>query len=114
MVEVLHKTLDLILDERLRNEAQRETVVRIIMEGFGSLEKKPVDNLEERTEKIEAGVRKMVESVKLGFVNERLEVRVVGSSGALLKQLRFGSDWFAPWPKVDQILLAAILVNPPK
>lgn len=114
IVDTYRAAIDEILDLRLRSPAQRETVVAAVMGGFESLEKKPVPDLDKRTKDIEEKVRKLAEEVKIGFVNSRLVVKVAGSSESLIKQLRFGSDWFAPWPKIDEVLLAAILVDPEK
>lgn len=114
IADALREAYDGVLSRRLRDPAQRETVVSVIMEGFESLEKKAVPDLDRRTKDMEEAVRKLSENVELGFVNGRLVVKVAGSSESLIKQLRFGSDWFEPWPKVDEVLLAAILVDPEK
>lgn len=114
IADVCKKAFDAVLEQRLRDPAQRETVVSAVMAGFESLEKKPVPDLDRRLRDMEDKVRKLAESVELGFVNGRLVVKVAGSSESLIKQLRFGSDWFEPWPKVDEVLLAAILVDPEK
>ena len=114
IVDAYRKDVNDVLARRLRDPAQRETVVSAVMEGFESLEKKGVPDLDARLRDIEDKVRKLAENVELGFVNGRLVVKVAGSSESLIKQLRFGSDWFEPWPKVDEVLLAAILVDPEK
>lgn len=114
IVDAYRAAIDGVLERRLRSEAQRETVVAAVMGGFESLKKQPVPDLDKRTKDIEKKVRKLAEEVRIGFVNSRLVVRVAGSSESLIKQLRFGSDWFAPWPKIDEVLLAAILVDPEK
>lgn len=114
ILDAYREAFDAVMARRLRDEAQRETVVAAIMEGFESLEKKPVPDLDRRTRDMEEKVRKLSENVELGFVNGRLVVKVAGSSESLIKQLRFGSNWFEPWPKVDEVLLAAILVDPEK
>lgn len=114
IVDAYREAYNGVLEQRLRDPAQRETVVSVIMEGFESLEKKAVPDLDRRTKDMEEAVRKLSENVELGFVNGRLVVKVAGSSESLIKQLRFGSDWFEPWPKVDEVLLAAILVDPEK
>lgn len=114
IVDAYREVYNGVLEQRLRDPAQRETVVSVIMEGFESLEKKAVPDLDRRTKDMEEAVRKLSENVELGFVNGRLVVKVAGSSESLIKQLRFGSDWFEPWPKVDEVLLAAILVDPEK
>jgi hypothetical protein len=114
MVDAYKEAMNGVLDQRLRDPAQRETVVSVIMEGFNRLDKKAVPDLEKRTKDMEDRVRQMSENIELSFVNGRLVVKVAGSSESLMKQLRFGSDWFEPWDKVDEVLLAAVLVDPEK
>lgn len=108
------RSLDDLMAERLRQPNQRELVVQAVMTGFETLQKKPVPDLVKRTQRIEERVRKMSEQVALNFVNGRLVVKVAGSSESLMNELRRGSDWYEPWEKVDEIVLAAILVEPAK
>lgn len=112
MVDAYKEAVDGVMARRLRDPAQRETVVAAIMAGFEALTKKPVPDLDKRTKDMEDRVRRMSESIELGFVNGRLVVKVAGSSDSLMKELRFGSDWFEPWSKVDEVLTAAVLVDP--
>jgi hypothetical protein len=109
---VLIRSLDAVLVERLRQPLQRERVVQLVMQGFAQLQKKPVPDLVTRTERLEERVRRMSEQVALHFVNGRLVVTVAGSSEALMTELRRGSDWYEPWERVDEIVLAAILTDP--
>ncbi len=100
------------MERRLQDPAQREMVVATLMAAFARLRKKPVPNEPERLQKLQDRVYRMSESVKLHFVNGRLVVKVAGSSEALMTELRRGTDWYDPWEEVDDILLAAILVDP--
>jgi len=101
-----------VMERRLDDKAQRNLVVTALLAGFANLQKKPVPDMAKRLTEIEGRMRLMVENVKLGFVNGRLKVKVVGSSESLMKELRHGTDWYAPWDKVDETVLAAILVDP--
>jgi len=114
IVDELHAAFDNIFEERLRDPKQRELVVSTIMAGFINLKQKPVPDLAERIKGIEKRVSKMVEEVSLGFVNGRLVFKVAGSSESLMTELRHGSNWYEPWEKIDEILLAAILIDPGK
>jgi hypothetical protein len=98
----------------LRDSAQRETVVGALMAGFQKVRKKMVPDEVARLQKLQERIYRMSESVKLNFVNGRLVVKVSGSSEALMSELRRGTDWHDPWDKVDEILLAAILMDPEK
>lgn len=114
IADAFKSSLDGILMDRLRKPGQRNIVVSTVMEGFGLVQKKPVPDLPQRILDMEKRVRKMSEQVGLGFVNGRLVVKVAGSSELLMTELRRGSDWYLPWPEVDEVVLAAILIDPPK
>lgn len=114
IADALRESIDDILEARLRDQDQREQVVAALITGFGLLSKKPVDDLPERIRVVEEKARKMAEQVGIGFVNGRLVVKVDGSSEAFMTELRRGTDWYEPWEKVDEIVLAAILVDPSK
>ncbi len=114
ITNALMGALDEVVSERLRQESQRQLIASAVMEGFALLAKKPVPDLENRTEELKKRVLKMAEEIKLSFVNGRLVVKVAGSSEALMKELRYGTDWYAPWDKVDETVYAAALVDPPK
>src|SRR5574337_476125 len=114
IVDALTDSIDGVMERRLRNPKQRDQVVAAIMNGFARVRKKPVPDLPQRIQKLQERVHRMSEEVKLGFVGGRLVVTVAGSSEALMTEFRRGTDWFDPWEKVDEILLAAILVDPEK
>jgi hypothetical protein len=114
IADAFKSSLDDVLMDRLRKPGQRSVVVSTVMEGFGLVQKKPVPDLPQRILDMEKRVRKMSEQVGLGFVNGRLVVKVAGSSESLMTELRRGSDWYLPWPEVDEVVLAAILIDPPK
>jgi hypothetical protein len=114
IADALNESISGVMERRLREPAQRDMVVVALMAGFARLNKKPVANEAERLKKLQERIYKMSEDVKLNFVNGRLVVKVPGSSEALMTELRRGSDWYDPWDKVDDILLAAILVDPEK
>jgi len=111
---LLRESVDNVLEERLRSPAQQAQVVAALLAGVAALPKKPVPDLAGRMQKLEDRMRQLAKSISLGFVNGRLVVKVAGSSEMLLKELRHGSDWYAPWEKVDETLLAAILSEPAK
>ena len=112
MTEVLKEAMDTLIKERLQDRKQRELVVSSVMAGFAQLRKKPVADLPQRMERMEKRIREMAEDVSLSFVNGRLVFKVVGSSEALMTELRRGSNWYEPWEKIDETVLAAILVDP--
>lgn len=114
IADALNESLNATLEHRLEDRDQRQTVVSVMMEAFSRVRKKPVKDEASRLEKLQERIYKMSESVKLNFVNGRLVVKVAGSSEALMNELRFGTDWYDPWDNVDEILLAAILVDPEK
>jgi hypothetical protein len=103
-----------VMERRLRNRKQRDLVVTAIMAGFAKLKRKPVQDEPQRLQKLQERVYKMSEEVSLGFVGGKLVVKVAGTSQALMTEFRRGTDWFDPWDKVDDILLAAVLVDPEK
>lgn len=108
------EAVDKVMATRLEDRKQRELVVSALMAGFDRLQKKKVPDEAKRLKELEDRIRLMAENVSLGFVNGRLVVKVAGSSESLMKELRHGTDWYAPWDKVDETLLAAILVDPEK
>ena len=107
-------SMDAIFKTRLEDQAQRDMVVSAVMTAFDKVQKKPVANLAERIKQVEQRVQQMSEQVELGFVNGRLVVKVAGSSEALMKEFRRGTDWYLPWDEIDEVVLAAILVEPSK
>jgi hypothetical protein len=112
IAKILTQAVDDVLLERLRDRKQQEQVVTSVMTGFEALRKKPVDDLPQRMKALEGQVRQMAEDIRLGFVNGRLTVKVAGSSESLMIALRRGTDWFEPWEEIDEIVLAASLVDP--
>jgi len=110
--EQFTQVIDGLMAERLRNPEQRELVVTAMLEGFDRLQKKKVPDAAKRLKNLEDRLRLLSENIRLGFVNGRLVVKVAGSSESLLKELRYGTDWYVPWDKVDEVLLAATLVDP--
>ena len=112
--DIVKESIDAELRQRLKSQAQRDAIVSAVMAGFAKLGKKPVTDLNVRTSALEARVRAMAESLTVGFVNGRLVVNVAGSSEATIKELRYGSNWYAPWDKVDETLIAAALADPLK
>lgn len=113
-MKALIETINDMFAERLQVPAHRELVVSAVMTGFTQLQKKPVPDLLARTAKLEERVRSMTEHIALHFVNGRLVVKVAGSAEALMNELRRGSDWYAPWDRVDDHVVAAILLEPSK
>jgi hypothetical protein len=114
IVGAMREAINGVLVERLRDMPQRETVVAVVMAGFAQVRKKSVPDLKARLTEMEKRVRQMAESIEIGFVNDRLVVKVVGSSESLMKDLRRGTDWYEPWPQVDEVVFAAVLVDPTK
>lgn len=112
IAEALRGAVDEVMADRLRDPAQREQVVTALMAGFERLQKKPVPDAAQRTERLQDRMRLMAQNIQLGFVNGRLVVKVDGSSESLMKELRRGTDWYVPWDKVDETLLAAVLLDP--
>jgi hypothetical protein len=114
LAQILRDEVDAVFAARLQDGRQRERVVAAIMAGFAGLAKKPLPDLAERTQALEARVRQLAREIKLEFVNGRVVLKVAGSAESLVKELRHGSAWYAPWEKVDETVLAAILTDPPK
>lgn len=114
IADALNEAINGVLELRLRDLKQREMVVTILMDGFANLKKKPVPDLAQRIEAVQKRVKAMSEDIGIGFINGRLVVKVKGSSESLLTELRHGSDWYDPWDKVDEVTLAAILIDPAK
>ena len=114
IADVFVESMNDIMAQRLREHAQRQLVVSALMKGFANLAKKPVPDMAQRLKTIEERMRLLSENISLGFVNGTLVVKVAGSSESLMKELRYGTDWYAPWDKVDETVLAAILVDPSK
>lgn len=114
IADVFKQTIDGVMERRLRSRKQRDLVVTSVMAAFAKVRKKPVPDEPQRLQRLQERVYRMSEDVSLGFVNGRLVVKVAESSQALMTELRRGTDWYDPWDKVDEILLAAILVDPEK
>lgn len=114
IVKALINSVDRVLKARLRDVRQRDLVVTTLMLGFTALSKKPVPDLDKRMKSIETRAKVLAENITVGFDNGRLVVSVTGSSESLLKEFRRGTDWYEPWDRVDEIVLAAVLANPSK
>lgn len=106
--------IDALLARRLEKAEQREAVVSALMQGFVRLPKKALPDLAARLLDMESSLRRLAEQAALDFVNGRLVIKVSGSSESLMTQLRRGTGWYAPWPDVDEVLLAAALNEPSK
>ena len=107
--KIYKSEIDGLLKKCIQIPEQKESVVQIIMTEFVKVRKKPVMNLNARLAKIESRVRIMLDTACLEFVNGRLIVKAVGPAEQVLNEFRFGTDWYYPWEKVDEIVLAAIL-----
>ena len=101
-----------VMEKRLDDPKQVDFAVAAMLSAFESVQKKPVADETQRMERLEGRMRLMLENVAVSFANGKLVVKVDGASESLMKEFRRGSDWFVPWDKVDEILLAAILVDP--
>lgn len=110
--DAFRDAVDDALNDRLRDPKQKAFVVSTLMDGFSRLPQKPVPDVAKRLETLQNRMRLMLENVSLAYVNGRLVVKVAGSSESLMIELRRGTSWYAPWDKVDETLLAAILVDP--
>lgn len=99
------------MERKLKSPRQREFVVSSVMAVFSTIKKKPVTDLDSRISALEKRVANLAESMSIEFTNGRLVVKVAGSAEILLTELRRGTDWYEPWDKVDEILLASALVE---
>lgn len=114
IAERIRQAVDQVIERRLRDPKQRQFIAQTIMNGFEAVPKKPVPDLPQRIERMRERVYAMTADLRIGFVGESLVVKVAGSSEALMKELRRGTEWYSPWEKVDEILFAATLVDPEK
>lgn len=112
IAEAFTNSINSVMNKRLEDEKQREFVVTAVLAAFEKVPKKPVADQAQRLEMLEGRLRLLVENVEISFVRGSLVVKVAGSSESLLKEFRRGTDWYLPWDKVDETLLAAILVDP--
>ena len=112
IAEALEQSMQKLVEDRLRDPAQKAMVAATIMQMFTNLRKKPVPDLAQRTEAMQKRITRAVEDMSVQFVRGELVVKVAGSAESLLAQFRRGSDWFAPEPDVDKIILAAMMVDP--
>ena len=114
VTDLFHHDVDSALSECLHTDTQRQAVATALLAEFMKVRQLPVPDLPERLQRLTERMRQLVKSVRIGFLNGRLVVKATGSAESLLTELRHGSDWYAPWEKVDETLLAVILSNPTK
>lgn len=112
IADALIGSVNAVMEKRLDDPQQVDFALAALLAAFEGVQKKPVADEAQRRERLEGRMRLMLENVALSFVNGKLVVKVDGASESLMKEFRRGSDWFVPWDKVDEILLAAILVDP--
>lgn len=110
--EVLIGDVNNVIAKRLSDVKQREMLVKMLMAGFEQVRKKNVPDLPARLKLIETRALKLAENVSVSFLNGRLMLKVAGSSEMLLNEFRRGTDWYAPWEDVDDLLLAAAMTDP--
>lgn len=106
--------LNNIVRAQLKKPGRRAEIVTTIMQGFALLRKKPVPDLEDRVHSMEQRLFVMTEHICVGHAGSSLVVKVAGPSEALMTELRRGSDWYDPWDKVDETVLAAVLAGSDK
>ena len=112
IAQALTDSISAVMKQRLRDSRQRDLLVARVMLGFSALGKLPVPDLDKRLKTMETRVRQLAENAQLEFKNGRPVVKVNGSSESLLKELRYGTDWYMPWPEVDETMLVAVLLDP--
>jgi phosphopantetheine adenylyltransferase len=112
IADALEQSLQKVVESKMRLPAQKKQVIDAFMGVFTNLRKKPVVDLEQRTALMQKRVEQAVEDMSVHYVRGELVIKVAGSAGLLLTEFRRGSDWFAPEPDVDKIILAAMLVEP--
>ena len=112
IAEMLDRAMQEHAEARMRDPRQRAQVEASLMQVFTKLGKKPVADLEKRTEEMRQRIHRAAEDMSLRFVRGELVIKVAGSAEQLLNEFRRGSDWFLPEPEVDKIMLAAMLVDP--
>lgn len=114
IAELFKQAIDDILSKRLENRNQKNLVVTTLMLGFADLRKKPVPDLDKRLKRMESRFKILAEDVSVGFLNDRVVIKITGASESLMTELRRGTDWYVPWNEIDEIVLAAVLTDPIK
>jgi hypothetical protein len=113
LADILEQTIQKQVRDRLQQDAeQKQFVVDKIMSAFTRLRKKPVPDLAQRTARLLGRVQKLVEDLSVEFKWGRLVVKSAGSSESLLTELRRGTDWYDPLEEIDDIIVAAVMVDP--
>lgn len=114
IAEILNSAVNEVLANRCKSREQQDVVVAILMQGFLELRKKPVPDIEDRIKRMEKRFKDLAESVSMGFLNDSVVIITSGASESLMIELKRGTDWYVPWDRIDEIVLAAVLTNPSK
>lgn len=101
-----------VADRLLNNPEQKKLIVSRAMEAFMKVRKAPVPDLVERTQRIQGRLEKLAEDLSVEFKLGRLVVKPAGSSEPLMTELRRGTEWYDPVEDIDNIIVAAIMVDP--
>jgi len=110
----LPEAVSAVMRRRLQQPRQRDWVASRVMQGFTARALRPVPDLDQRLRRLQTQVQNMAQNIELSFRGETPVVKVTGSAEQLLTQLRRGTSWYAPWDEIDEVLLAAVLSDPPK
>lgn len=88
--------------------ARRDEVATMLIEVFGGLRKKPVEDLPQRCAAFNQRIQKMVEDLTVKFVDGKVVVRASGSGELTLRLLKAGGQWFDPMPDVNDRIMRGL------
>lgn len=108
-IEAIQESLPdiVVMDDTVRRRIATRLSTWLAIEA----KKANVDNLPQRIEKWTLRIERLAENMEIEFLGEDLVVMVSGEDEATLRSLRRGTDWFEPWPQVDDKIIETISLS---
>ena len=101
--------VDDVFKQRLADRSQRAKTVQAMMQWLQvKARKKPVPDLAERLDRMEAAVTKLVDHMAIKFEDGKIVVKPAGSDEMTWNMFRLGTDWFDPNPDLTETVLSGL------
>jgi len=111
VLEAFDETVKKYVEQQAHKTEQKQQIVTVVMDSFGYVQKKPVPDLGIRMAAMQKRVEQLAEDISVKFAYGKWVVSAAASSESLLKELRYGSNWYTPVPDIDDLILAAVLFD---
>lgn len=105
VAEGLHALLQAKFDDR---ELKQKAGAALMLWLRTRAKTRPVADLEQRFDRMEIAVAKMVKNMKFDFAGGKVVIKVNGSDEDTLKAFRIGTMWFEPNPDLVETILTGL------